>query len=183
MLTKTVPTWVSALRDTQRQPPVPVEKSPRRPGRSFAAWGSLAAFLLVSIALGQAWAVDPSAISKTGFQVIKSIRVEDAENGAQRVLIDIEGYNPPKTFKIQGDSPRFVCDFFETVLEEGVPPRIDVGGPCITRIRSWYHKEETKVRVVLDLSPQAYYEVKQMFSLQERNIFILTIQKAREPSR
>jgi hypothetical protein len=106
---------------------------------------------------------------------IKDIRFEVAQGGKEQVLFGLNGFYPPKSFSIDGDQPRVVCDFFSAHLADNIHHRIEVGGEFIQQIRIGIHKgNEPKVRVVLDLVPEKHYRVKQFF-LKEAHVYTLIV--------
>jgi len=79
-------------------------------------------------------------------------------------------------FGIAGDLPRFVCDFDDTRLAEGIETEIATKGRILSRIRIGRHREQhRKVRVVLDLKPAAGFHIEQIF-VEENNEYVLIVQ-------
>ena len=79
----------------------------------------------------------------------------------------------PQVFVIEGNKPRWVCDFFGANLGKAVDHRIAVNGEIIHQIRIGLHTGPgSKIRVVLDLVPGRNHEIEKRLFEQE-NLYIL----------
>jgi len=108
--------------------------------------------------------------------LIRSVRVETGVEGKVGVFFRLSGYFIPACFGIAGDLPRFVCDFDDTRLAEGIETEIATKGRILSRIRIGRHGEQhRKVRVVLDLKPAAGFHIEQIF-VEENNEYVLIVQ-------
>ena len=106
---------------------------------------------------------------------ITDIRVEVTQEGEEKVIFALNGFYPPKSFSIEGDQPRVVCDFFGTRLANSIINRTKVSGKFIQQIRIGIHKgNKPKIRVVLDLVPEKQYKVKQLF-FKEDHVYTLIV--------
>jgi hypothetical protein len=106
---------------------------------------------------------------------ITDIRFEATQEGEEKVIFALNGFYPPKSFSIEGDQPRVVCDFFGTRLANSIIKQTTVGGQFIQQIRIGIHKgNEPKIRVVLDLVPEKQYKVKQLF-FKEEHVYTLIV--------
>ena len=82
---------------------------------------------------------------------------------------------PPKTFAIEGQKPRLICDFIGLKLVKKVKRLIKVDGRLIEAIRVGIHLSPTpKIRVVLDLRPDQDYEIRQAFFV-DKNIYAVVL--------
>jgi hypothetical protein len=119
------------------------------------------------------WSMACSAIASD--PELREIRFEKGENGEERVLFVLNGDSPPKTFAIEGERPRLVCDFIGLRLDKKVENLIKVDGRLIKAIRVGIHSSPTpKIRVVLDLRPDQDYEIRQAFFF-EKNIYAVVL--------
>ena len=119
----------------------------------------------------------PNAIAEPAKPLLKDIRFEKTSSQEERIHIAVRDFSPPKLFAIQGDKPRVVCDFLGAGLVGTVKTQHTVDGSYIRRIRVGIHRDPTKIRVVLDLTPEHNYDVRQMY-VQDQEIFILAITPA-----
>jgi len=116
----------------------------------------------------------PSAIAEPSNPLLKEIRFEGASPQEELIQITVRDFSPPKLFAIEGDKPRVVCDFLGTDLAGTVKTDHIVDGNYIKRIRVGIHRDPTKIRVVVDLTPQHDYGVRQMY-VADQELFILAI--------
>jgi len=106
---------------------------------------------------------------------IMDILFEVTQEGEEKVIFALNGFYPPKSFSIEGDQPRVVCDFFGTLLANSIINRTTVSGKFIQQIRIGIHKgNEPKISVVLDLVPNKQFRVKQIF-IKEEHLFTLIV--------
>jgi hypothetical protein len=89
----------------------------------------------------------------------------------------IQGNEPftPSGFAIEEDNPRFVIDIREARPVKRELSQIAADGQLIERIRTFYHKENRTLRVVLDLRPSKSYRISQFF-YQAQNIYAVEVQ-------
>ncbi len=106
-----------------------------------------------------------------GVPEIREIRVDVTADGEEKVVFVLNGFFPPKTFTVQDDIPKVVCDFPKARLARGVNRNISVRGRFIQKIRIGFHSE--KIRAVVDLSPNKSYDVDQTFFKKE-SLYTLT---------
>jgi len=67
-----------------------------------------------------------------------------------------------------------LCDFQNMRLSGDVQKAIATGGKYVENIRTAYHADKDKVRVVLDLAPDRDYDLQQVF-FKNDNLFVLII--------
>ena len=90
------------------------------------------------------------------------------------VFFEINKYNLPTIFGIEGDKPRVVCDFADAEMSAKVKDDIFVRGKFVHRVRTARHEEPHKVRTVLDLVPNKNYDLQQVF-IKDENVFIIIV--------
>jgi len=99
---------------------------------------------------------------------------------SERVSMVLNGYYPPVISTTGGDTPRVLCDFYDMSIIGDVPRSYETGGTMITRVRiGTYTSPEVRVRVVLDLSPDRDYVVKQVFSQNDKSYIVIVEQKTK----
>ena len=69
----------------------------------------------------------------------------------------------PRVNSLEGDRPRLYFDL-HPVLESDLQAKKQVNGTLVHSIRSFLHRDENRLRVVIDLSPDFNYRVEQRFS-------------------
>lgn len=112
---------------------------------------------------------------------IEGIRFEDGPAGEEKIIFSLNGFYPPKTFALDEEVPKVVCDFINTRLGPDLGNSIAVGGNLVRKIRIGYHESpEKKVRVVIDLSPDQKYSVEQVF-YKKTNLYTLTFKNLGTP--
>lgn len=74
---------------------------------------------------------------------------EDEEQVA--VLLPAQEYAAPGIGVLAGDTPRVIADFSGIEAWKG-PTLLEVGSPLVRRVRVWLHRDEARLRVVLDLA-------------------------------
>ncbi len=110
-------------------------------------------------------------------QEVRSIRFERDPEGLERVIFVLKGRYRFKTFAIEGDMPRLVCDFFSARLERGIGNIIEPHGKFIRKIRIGIHGGlKPRVRVVMDLNTResADYEIQPIF-YNDVNILVIEV--------
>ena len=111
---------------------------------------------------------------------LESISVKDDSQKGETVVFKLNGAHIPKVFTIKGEKPRVVFDFLDTRYSDLINNMINTKGNLIQRIRVGIHNEpEPKTRVVVDLVPDASYEIEQDFVVEE-NILSISIFHATE---
>lgn len=93
--------------------------------------------------------------------------------GTDRVCIRMDRFFIPRVFSLDEDPPRVVVDVPDVRQWKGVS-RKPVDGPLVKRIRSYLHRNERKLRVVLDLQPAEAYAVSQTYYRKE-NLFCIGV--------
>jgi len=76
----------------------------------------------------------------------------------ETVIIELTPYAVPSIFSLNGESPRVVIDFRGVHTWAGKPSST-VDGRFIRSIRTHFHKNLAKLRIVLDLQPPGNYKI------------------------
>ena len=89
----------------------------------------------------------------------------------------IQGNRPftPSAFAIEEDNPRFVIDIKDTGPVKQEWSQIAADGQFIEKIRTFYHRENRTLRVVLDLQPSKSYRISQFF-YQAQNLYAVEVE-------
>jgi hypothetical protein len=107
--------------------------------------------------------------------VISEITFKLKSPGKETVWIQGNQFFAPTAFAIKEDKPRFVIDIKDTAPVKRELSRIATDGQFIERVRTFYHKENRTLRVVLDLQPDKKYRISQFF-FQARNIYAVEVE-------
>lgn len=111
-----------------------------------------------------------------GMIIIKGIHVEKTSENETRVAFELNSNHPPKTFVIEGEKPRIVCDFRDATLAKGIDSPIEIDDAFVKRIRIGIHQSPNpKVRIVVDLVDGSAISVKQIF-YKQNNFYVIFIQ-------
>jgi SPOR domain/AMIN domain len=107
--------------------------------------------------------------------VISEITFKLKSPGKETVWIQGNQFFAPTAFAIEEDKPRFVIDIKDTGPVKRELARIATDGQFIERVRTFYHKENRTLRVVLDLQPDKKYRIGQFF-YQAENIYAVEVE-------
>lgn len=120
----------------------------------------------------------PTAYSVAGGEtgrLVTAIQTEILSADREKVIFQLNGTYPPKTFVVDAERPRVVCDFPGLLLGSHIGRVIKVNGRLVEQVRLAYHaKTPAKVRAVIDLVPDRKYEIDQTF-FRQASIFELTV--------
>jgi len=109
-----------------------------------------------------------------GVPQLLEVSFDDSSNRGEMVLFHLNDFFPPTVSAIEKNNPRVLCDFQNMRLSGNVQKNIIAGGKYVENIRTAYHADKDKVRVVLDLSPDRDYDLQQVF-FKNDNLFVLII--------
>ena len=104
--------------------------------------------------------------------IVRGIRFEIKEN-SEKVFIELNRFLIHKIQTLEGDKPRIVVDIMNVSFWDG-KSRISVNGKLIRRIRTYLHRDVSKLRIVLDLNPADDYMIDQTFYKAE-NIYCIDV--------
>ena len=83
-------------------------------------------------------------------------------------------FKPPTVSAIEQEKPRVACDFPATHLGAKVQEVISAKGKYIERIDIARNQDTGTVRVILELSPDRDYDLRQVF-FKNDNLFVLIV--------
>ena len=90
--------------------------------------------------------------------LLEQISWEARTDSSESLLFKLNSVLIPKIFKIKGEKPRLVIDFFDTAASPSVKKIDDPGGQLVKSIRIGVHRDPPKTRVVVDLKTDQEYE-------------------------
>jgi hypothetical protein len=127
-------------------------------------------------AAGQPSKESQKAKTKTASDLeISEITFKMKSPGKEAVWIQGNRSFAPSAFAIEEDKPRFVIDIKDTGPVKRELSRIAADGQFIEKVRTFYHKENRTLRVVLDLQPSKKYRISQFF-YQAQNIYAVEVE-------
>ncbi len=109
-----------------------------------------------------------------GLPQLLEVSFDDSSNRGEMVLFHLNDFFPPTVSAIEKNNPRVLCDFSNMRLSRDVQRNIEAKGKYVEGIRTAYHADKDKVRVVLDLSPDRDYDLQQVF-FKNDNLFVLIV--------
>lgn len=95
------------------------------------------------------------------------------DGGGERVYIRMDRFFIPIVFNLEGKKPRVVIDIFD-ISQWDEPSRLPANGPLIRQIRTYLHRKQKKLRIVLDLNPSENYYISQRY-FKGKNIYCIEI--------
>ena len=114
-------------------------------------------FVFLMIPFGViAASADTQPLTETGV-LLEEISYAAADS-SESLFFKLNSVLIPKIFKIKGEKPRLVIDFFDTAASPSVKKIDDPGGQLIKSVRIGAHREPPKTRVVVDLKTDQEYD-------------------------
>ena len=104
--------------------------------------------------------------------IVKSIRF-NIEKDREKVFVALNNYNIPKVLTLNGGRPRIVVDVKNVSSWKGLSI-IPVNGNLIKQIRTHFHRDAKKLRIVLDLKKSEDNIINKSFNKAE-NIFCVEV--------
>ncbi len=98
---------------------------------------------------------------------VEGLQILTDDKAAAKVCFHLEPFSNPKVFPIQGDDPKIVVDVPNVVSWNG-KPSIPVDGAAVRQVRSYLHRDEKRLRIVLDLVPNLHYAAEPLYYEAER---------------
>ena len=112
------------------------------------------------------------AQSQSSQPTIESISVTAGAGGEEKLVFKLSGSYAPKVFRLDGERPRLVFDFANT-LYRGEKTQIEGnGGSVISGVRIGRHTQPAKTRVVVDIVQNADYQYDQTFNVSNNSLII-----------
>jgi len=115
-----------------------------------------------------------SAESPNKDAVLESITYKKDDLNQEHIVFKLNGIHTPKVFKIKGEKPRLVFDFFDISYSGPVNRLKDTNGILVKGIRVGIHNDPPKTRVVVDFISDEEYQFSEDFNV-EQNILSFTI--------
>ncbi len=94
---------------------------------------------------------------KTGV-LLEEISLEAVTETSEALFFKLNSVLIPKIFKIKGEKPRLVIDFFDTAYSPSVKKIDETDGQLIKSVRIGVHNDPPKTRVVVDLKTDREYD-------------------------
>lgn len=107
---------------------------------------------------------------------VKNIEFTLKKKGIDIVLISLNQPAAINLFALDRDSPKVVVDV-QNVLEWKGSQKIPVNGRCIKQLRIHLHKDQKKLRVVIDLDNPAKEYLVSPFYNENTNVYRIEIQE------
>lgn len=96
---------------------------------------------------------------------IESIQIIADEGVTEKVVINLNGSYTPRVFRLNGDQPRLVLDFFDVRYLSGTHKIDGAGTSFVAGIRIGRHKNPSKTRIVVDIQKDTPYDYEQSFNV------------------
>ncbi len=92
--------------------------------------------------------------------LLEEITHEAVADNTEKLIFKLSATHSPKIFKIKGQKPRLVIDFFDTGYSARVKKITNADDHLIKSVRIGMHKDPPKTRVVVDLRTERGYDYK-----------------------
>ena len=107
--------------------------------------------------------------------IIESIEVIAANDKPEQVVFKLNGSHAPKIFKLNGDNPRLVLDFYGIKYPSRIDRISDVGGDIIAGVRVGRHTDPQRTRVVVDIQQDSPYQYDETFNVSNNNLVVTLV--------
>ena len=107
--------------------------------------------------------------------IIESIEVIAANDKPEQVVFKLNGSHAPKIFKLNGDNPRLVLDFYGIKYPSRIDRISDVGGDIIAGVRVGRHTDPQRTRVVVDIQQDSPYQYDKTFNVSNNNLVVTLV--------
>lgn len=107
--------------------------------------------------------------------IIESIEVIAANDKPEQVVFKLNGSHTPKIFKLNGDNPRLVLDFYGVKYPSRIDRISDVGGDIIAAVRVGRHTDPQRTRVVVDIQQDSPYQYDKTFNVSNNNLVVTLV--------
>lgn len=104
--------------------------------------------------------------------IIQSIEVIAGNDKPEQVVFKLNGSHTPKVFRLNGEKPRLVFDFYNTKYPSKIDRISDVGGSVIAGVRVGRHNEPQKTRVVVDIQKNSPYQYDHTFNVSNSSLVV-----------
>lgn len=109
--------------------------------------------------------------------IVKNIQFQAVNHEMEKVFIMLDKSAVPEIFSLEGDRPRVVIDIKDAYCKG--KSKIPVNGKIIRQIRTYFHRDTRKLRIVLDLRQTGNYTVAPVYYKKD-NIYCIEVSKAGE---
>jgi hypothetical protein len=92
--------------------------------------------------------------------LLEEITHEAVADNTEKLIFKLSVTHSPKIFKIKGQKPRLVIDFFDTGYSARIRKITNADDHLIKSVRIGMHKDPPKTRVVVDLRTEREYDYK-----------------------
>jgi hypothetical protein len=92
--------------------------------------------------------------------LLEEITHEAVADNTEKLIFKLSATHSPKIFKIKGQKPRLVIDFFDTGYSARIRKITNADDHLIKSVRIGMHKDPPKTRVVVDLRSERGYDYK-----------------------
>ncbi len=106
--------------------------------------------------------------------LLEEIIHEAVTDTSEKLIFRLSATDPPKIFKIKGEKPRLVIDFFDTGYSAQVKKISNTDDHLIKSVRIGMHKDPPKTRVVVDLRTEREYDY-EVNSQEQENTLTITL--------
>ena len=114
--------------------------------------------------------------------VLESIEVIAGNDKPEQIVFKLNQAHTPKSFRLNGETPRLVFDFYGVEYPSEINQISDVGGNIISGIRVGKHNNPPKTRVVIDIQKDSPYLHEQIFNVSNNNLVVTLTPDAAEIS-
>jgi len=132
------------------------EKTPHKPGADLTC--KIISEEWKPVSEGEKTTEAPAIPSTSDALMVKRIDFKIEEDGGEKVFIAMNRFAVPEVMALEGKTPRIAIDIKNIASWDG-KTAVEVNGKMIKQIRTHLHKDSNKLRIVLDLDPNADYSV------------------------
>jgi|GEM_PF-6107886 len=128
--------------------------------------------------VGQEGVHAPEAPPNSAVKELRAIDFDTTPEGHEVLTIELNAFNPPKTYTINDKTvPLVVCEFADTRLSSGIGKTIPTHGKLVTAVSiRQTGGADSPVRVEAALDPRFKYSVDQVF-FKKNNRYVVTFKK------
>ena len=104
--------------------------------------------------------------------ILESIEVTAGNDKPEQVVFKLNSSHTPRIFRLNGDRPRLVLDFYGIKYPSRIDRISDIGGDIIAGVRVGRHNEPPKTRVVVDIQKDSPYQYDQTFNVSNNSLVV-----------
>lgn len=129
-------------------------------------------FVFFMIFIGAVAAHGADQLAQT--TLLEKISFEKTADGSERLLFKLTTSVDPKVFRIKGEKPRLVIDFFNTKPSPQVKNNFTTEGQLTKGVRVGIHNNPPKTRVVVDMATEQEYNFR-LDTQDLENVLVLSL--------